>query len=53
MVSAVSLTSLLLGAALAYTASRVPAHVEVLETISGALLVGGLALLGSALPVVS
>jgi hypothetical protein len=53
MVSAVSLTSLLLGAALAYTASRVSAHVEVLETISGALLVGGLALLGSVLPIVS
>jgi hypothetical protein len=52
MVSAISLTSLLLGAILAYTASRVPAHVEILETISGALLVGGLALLGSALPTV-
>jgi len=53
MVGAISLTSLLLGAALAYAASRVPAHVEMLETISGALLVVGLALLGWALPVVS
>ncbi len=52
MVSAISLTSLLLGAILAYTASRFPAHVEILETISGALLVAGLALLGSALPTV-
>jgi hypothetical protein len=50
MVVVFSVISLLLGAILADTASRVPAHVEVLETVSGALLVVGLALLGSALP---
>ena len=52
MVSAAGLTSLLLGATLSHTAGRGRAHGEVLETISGALLVAGLALLGSALPVV-
>ena len=52
MVGAVSLISLLLGATLAYTADRVPAHVEVLESSGGILLISGLALLGSALPVI-
>jgi hypothetical protein len=49
MVSAVSLICILLGAALAYAASRVPAHVELFEKCGGILLVAGLALLGGAL----
>jgi hypothetical protein len=53
MVGALSLTSLLIGSILAYTANRFPTHVDVLETIAGALLVLGLVLLGAALPVVS
>jgi hypothetical protein len=50
MVSAFSLLSVVLGGTLAYVAERYPAHVETLETSAGALLIGGLALLGSALP---
>lgn len=53
MVGALSLTCLLIGSILAYTANRFPTHVDVLETIAGALLILGLALLGAALPVVS
>ena len=50
MVAAVSLMSVVLGAAIAYLADRFPAHAETLETSAGALLIGGFALLGSALP---
>ena len=50
MVGAISLMSVALGAALAYCADRFPAHVEAVETGAGALLIFGLALLGSALP---
>ena len=53
MVFVVSLISLVLGATLAYFANCARAHVEVLETIGGALLVAGIALAGSALPVIS
>jgi hypothetical protein len=44
----VSLISLLVDAALAYFASRTPVYVEVLETISGSMLIAGLALVGIA-----
>jgi hypothetical protein len=40
------------GATLTYFAGRAPAHVEVLETIDAAMLIAGLALAGSALPVI-
>ena len=50
MVGSCSLISVVLGATLAYVADRFPAHVEALETSASALLIGGLALLGSALP---
>jgi hypothetical protein len=43
---------LLLGATIAYAAGRLPAHLAVLETVSGALLISGFALLGLALPVI-
>jgi len=52
MIAAISVVSLALGAGIAYVAERYPAHVEALETGAGALLIGGLALLGSGLPTV-
>jgi hypothetical protein len=52
MIGALSLLSVIAGAAVAYCADRFPAHVEALETSAGALLIGGLALLGSALPAI-
>ena len=52
MICAVSLASLLLGAALAYAADRVPSRLKMLEATGGALLVTGLALIGSGLPLV-
>lgn len=51
MVGAFSLFSVVMGATLAYMAERYPAYVEMLETSAGALLIGGLALLGSTLPI--
>jgi len=51
MVAAASLISVVLGATVAYISDRYPAHIEVLETSAGVLLIGGLALLGSGLPV--
>jgi hypothetical protein len=52
MICAVSLASLLLGAALAYAADRFPSRLKLLEATGGALLVTGLALIGSGLPLV-
>jgi len=52
MIAAISLVSVVLGAAVAYAAERYPAHIEALETGAGVLLVGGFALLGSGLPIV-
>ena len=52
MLGAMSLISVLVGGGVAYVADRFPAHVEALETSAGALLIGGLALLGSALPTI-
>jgi hypothetical protein len=52
MIGVLSLLSVIAGAAVAYYADRFPAHVEALETSAGALLIGGLALLGSALPAI-
>lgn len=52
VVGAVSLLSVVLGGALAYMAGRFPAHVEMLETSAGTLLIGGLALLGLSLPTI-
>jgi hypothetical protein len=50
MIAAASFASILLGAALAYAADRVPSQVELLESSGGALLIAGLALIGSGLP---
>ena len=52
MASMISLISVVLGATVAYVADRFPAHNAELETGAGILLIGGLALLGSALPVI-
>lgn len=50
MLAFASVISVLLGGMTACYAERFPAHVEALETAAGVLLIGGLALLGSALP---
>jgi uncharacterized membrane protein YgdD (TMEM256/DUF423 family) len=52
MVSIVSLVSVTLGAAAAYVAERFPSRTETIETCAGFLLIGGLALIGAALPAV-
>lgn len=52
MFGALSFLSVTAGAAIAYLADHFPAKAEVLETGAGVLLIGGLALLGSALPVI-
>jgi hypothetical protein len=50
VLGATSLISILTGATLAWAATQVAAHAPLLERCGGALLVFGLALLGSALP---
>jgi hypothetical protein len=51
MLGAFSLMSIVVGAAAAAVADRFAKHAEAIETGAGVLLIGGLALLGSALPV--
>jgi hypothetical protein len=50
MVGTLGLLGVVAGAVIAYVAERWPAHVAALETGAGALLIGGLALTGYALP---
>jgi len=50
MVGAMSMISVAFAAATAYVADRLPMRTETLETCAGVLLIGGLALLGTALP---
>jgi hypothetical protein len=52
MLGAVSFISVVLGTAAAVVAERFPAHIEAIETGAGVLLIGGIALAGSFLPVV-
>lgn len=52
MVGAMSLIGIVLGTAAACCADRFPTHAETIQTSAGVLLIGGLALLGSALPMV-
>jgi hypothetical protein len=52
MLGAASIVSVLLGAAAAVMAERVPAYTETIEKCAGVLLIGGFALAGSCLPVV-
>ena len=52
MIGVLGLLSVMTGAAVATVAQRFPVHIEALQTGAGALLLGGLALASSALPVV-
>ncbi len=52
MLGIVSLIKVTFGAATAYVAERLPARAEMIETCAGFLLIGGFALIGSALPIV-
>ena len=51
MIGIPGLLSVMVGARVAYPAKRFPAHIRALETGAGALLLGGLALASSGLPV--
>jgi hypothetical protein len=51
MLGIVSLVSIVFGTAAASLAERCGKHVEAIETGAGVLLLGGFALIGSALPV--
>jgi hypothetical protein len=48
----VSLINVTVGAATTYVAERLPARAEAIELGAGFLLIGGFALIGSALPVI-
>lgn len=52
MLGIVSLINVTFGAVAAYVAKRLPARAEMIETCAGFLLIGGFALIGSALPIV-
>jgi len=52
VIGILGLLSVMTGAVVAYLAKRFPAHIEALETGAGALLLGGLALASSGLPVI-
>jgi len=52
MLGIVSLIKATFGAVTAYVAERLPARTEMIETCVGFLLIGGFALIGSALPIV-
>jgi hypothetical protein len=51
MLALVSTLSVILGGTTACVAERFPARRDTLETAAGVLLLGGLALIGSGLPV--
>jgi hypothetical protein len=51
MLGIVSLVSIIFGTAAASLAERCSKHVEAIETGAGVLLLGGFALIGTALPV--
>lgn len=52
MLGIVSLLKATFDAATAYAAERLPARAEMIETCAGFLLIGGFALIGSALPII-
>ena len=52
VIGILGLLSVMSGTAIAYLAKRFPAHVELLETGAGALLLGGLAFASCGLPVI-
>jgi hypothetical protein len=49
MIGILSVTSVVIGTALAWMAARCPAHRKVLEIFGGLLLIAGFALLGCSL----
>jgi hypothetical protein len=51
MLALVSTISVVLGGTTACLAARLPAYTDAMETAAGILLLGGLALIGSGLPV--
>jgi hypothetical protein len=51
MIGALAMIGAACGSAAAYFADRLPRNRETIETCAGFLLIGGLALLGAALPV--
>ena len=52
MIGILSLLSVMSGTTIACLAKRFPAHIELLETGAGALLLGGLAIASCGLPVI-
>ena len=52
MIGVIGLIVILTGATTACTGERFPKHVEMLETVAGVLLLGGLALCGTSLPAI-
>jgi hypothetical protein len=50
MLGFAGLISVMVGGVIAYIAERFPAHIEVLQTAGGLLLIGGFGLVGYALP---
>ena len=52
VIGILGLLSVMSGTAIAYLAKRFPAHIELLESGAGALLLGGFALASCALPVI-
>jgi hypothetical protein len=50
MTAAMSLLSVITGAAVARLSERLPPRTELLETVAGVLLIGGFAAIGCALP---
>jgi hypothetical protein len=46
------LIGVMVGGTTAYIAERFPAHVEMLQTVGGLLLIGGFGLVGCTLPAV-
>ena len=52
VIGILSLLSVMSGTTISYLAKRFPAHIEILETGAGALLLGGLALASCGLPVI-
>jgi hypothetical protein len=51
MLALVSTVSVILGGTTACLAERFPAYMPAMQTVAGILLIGGLALIGSGLPV--
>ena len=49
MIGALSVISVLIGTAFAYTAGRHPRHQQVMKTLAGVLLIAGFSLLGYSL----